>query len=94
ARLVPDGPEDKPNFFSPSGIAIHPKTGEIFVISTAKKRLVVLDYTTGQIRFAVRLDKKVMPQPEGISFDAAGNLLISSEGKKGEGLLLKFNYRK
>lgn len=94
ARLVPDGPEDKPNFFSPSGIAIHPKTGEIFVTSTAKKRLVVLDYNTGQIRFANRLDKKVMPQPEGISFDAAGNLLISSEGKKGEGLLLKFNYRK
>lgn len=88
------GPEDKPHFFSPSGIAVHPLTGDVYVLSSALKRLVVLDYSTGKIRYAVRLDKKILPQPEGISFDPAGHLYLSSEGKKGEGLLLRFDYLK
>ncbi len=91
---VPYGPEEKPHFFSPSGIAIHPRSGDVYVISSALKRLVVLEYATGNIRYAVRLDKKELPQPEGIAFDAAGNLYLSSEGKKGEGLLLRFDFIK
>lgn len=91
-RLVPlDG--DKNHYISPSGIAIHPKTGDVYVVSSTQKRLVVLDYKTGAIRYAVRLDKKLLPQPEGIAFDADGNLHLSSEGKKGEGLVLKFDYK-
>lgn len=81
------------NFFSPSGIAVHPITQDVYVISTSLKRLVVLDHSTGQIRLATRLDRRVLPQPEGISFDTAGHLYISSEGKKGEGMILKFLYR-
>lgn len=91
-RLVPlDG--DKNHYFSPSGIAIHPKTRDVYVLSSTQKRIVVLDYKTGDIRFAVRLDKKLLPQPEGIAFDADGNLYLSSEGKKGEGLVFKFDYK-
>jgi uncharacterized protein YjiK len=94
-RWVPYDSNDKSNrFFSPSGIAVHPKTQDVYVISTALKRLVVLDYATGKIIFAARLDKKLLPQPEGIAFDAAGNLYLSSEGKKGEGLLLRFDFKK
>lgn len=84
---------DKNRYFSPSGIAVHPKTGDVYVISSAQKRLIVLDYATGAIRYAVRLEKKLLPQPEGIAFDAAGNLHLSSEGKKGEGLVFKFDYK-
>lgn len=91
--LVPRIEGEKARFFSPSGIAVHPKTSEIYVISTAQKRLVTLDHATGKIRHAVRLDKSVLPQPEGISFDNESNLLISSEGKKGDGLILKFKMR-
>ncbi|MCE7923721.1 MAG: hypothetical protein DYG98_11745 [Haliscomenobacteraceae bacterium CHB4] len=91
-RLVPTG-DDKNRYISPSGIAIHPITGDIYVISSAQKRLAVLDYKTGTLRYAVRLDKKLLPQPEGIAFDAEGNLHLSSEGKKGEGLVLKFDYK-
>jgi uncharacterized protein YjiK len=92
-QLLPNGPEDKSNFFSPSGIAIHPITGDVYVISTAKKRLIALDYASGKIRYVVRLDKKILPQPEGIAFDENGNLLLSSEGKKGEGLVLQFDFK-
>lgn len=92
-RLVPLTDDDKHRRFSPSGIAIHPITGDVYITSTALKRLVVLDYQTGKIRFAVRLNKKLLPQPEGIAFDAKGNLHLSSEGKKGEGLVFKFDYK-
>ncbi len=91
-KLVPYGEIEKHDYFSPSGLAVHPLTGDIYVISTALKRLVVLDYKTGKVKFAERLDKKLLPQPEGISFDQTGNLLLSSEGKEGEGLLLKFDF--
>lgn len=92
-ELIPYGTDDKPHFFSPSGIAVHPLTGDIYILSSALKRLVVLDYGTGAIRYAARLDKKMLPQPEGIGFDPAGNLFIGSEGKKGEGLLLRFDFQ-
>lgn len=93
-RLVPYNDTEKHDAFSPSGIALHPLTNDVYLISTALKRLVVLDYTSGKIKFARRLDKKLLPQPEGISFDAAGNLYISSEGKGASGLLLKFDFQR
>ncbi|MBU6340895.1 MAG: SdiA-regulated domain-containing protein [Bacteroidetes bacterium] len=92
--LVPYALDEKMHHFSPSGIAVHPKTHDVYVISTALKRLVVLDHDSGGIRHAARLNKSLMPQPEGIAFDPAGNLFLSSEGKKNEGLMLKFNYKK
>jgi Uncharacterized protein conserved in bacteria len=91
--LVPYTDQEKRDAFSPSGVAIHPLTGDIYVISTALKRLVVVDYDKGRIKHAVRLDKKLMPQPEGISFDRAGNLYIGSEGKGNDGLLLRFDFK-
>lgn len=90
--LVPRDADTKPDYFSPSGIAIHPYTKDIYVISSAKKRLVVLDYITGKVKFASRLSKKIFPQPEGIAFAPDGSLLISSEGKEGNGLILIFKY--
>lgn len=90
-RILPYQPDEKPDFFSPAGIAIHPLTQDIYLVSTALKRLVVLDYRGGHIKHVQALDKTIFPQPEGISFDAAGNLYIGSEGKGGEGLLLRFD---
>ncbi len=88
---IPYTEDEKPHFFSPSGIALHPHTGDVYIISTALKRLIVLDYTTGALRYAARLDRALMPQPEGIAFDADGRLFIASEGKKGDGRLLRFS---
>lgn len=91
--LVPYSEQEKRDAFSPSGVAIHPLNGDIYIISTALKRLVVLDYEKGHIKHAMRLDKQLMPQPEGISFDQAGNLYIGSEGKGNDGLLLRFDFK-
>jgi len=92
--LVPYNDEDKKqHFFSSSGVAVHPLTQDVYVISTALKRLLVLDHGSGQIRVAARLKKSILPQPEGISFDPEGNLYISTEGKTSEGAILKFLYR-
>ncbi len=88
---APYADDEKRNYFSPSGIAIHPDSGDVYIISTALKRLIVLDYATGRLRYVTRLDRKIMPQPEGIAFDSEGRLFIASEGKKGDGLLLRFS---
>ncbi len=93
-RLVPYLDTEKHDYFSPSAIAVSPIDGNVYVISTALKRLVILDKDSKKIQFATRLDKTLLPQPEGIAFDPEGNLYISSEGKKEKGRLLRFDYAK
>ena len=93
-EVVPAQEDDKERHFSTSGIAIHPQTGDLYVISSALKRLAVLDGKTGALKSAGRLDRNVLVQPEGITFDSAGNLYISSEGKKHQGYILKYEKRK
>jgi uncharacterized protein YjiK len=79
--------------FSPSGIAIHPKTGDFYVLSSVGKMLAVLS-SDGVLKAAVKLDKEILPQPEGITFALDGTLFISTEGKKGQGMILIFPQKK
>jgi uncharacterized protein YjiK len=92
--LVPMAEDDKSRHFSTSGVAIQPISGDLYLISTSLKRLAVMDYATGKIKASVRIDKDVLPQPEGIAFDQDGNLYISSEAKKGEASISVFNLLK
>jgi uncharacterized protein YjiK len=84
----------KVRYFSTSGIAVHPTTGDIYAVSTALKRLCVLDAATGVVKAAVRIDKNVLGQPEGITFTPDGTLYISSEAKKSEAAILRFKMKK
>jgi uncharacterized protein YjiK len=68
--------------FGPSGVAVQPKTGNIYVLSSINKVLVVLN-PKGKIIEMVKLDKTIFVQPEGITFDPDGTLYISSEAKDG-----------
>lgn len=81
--------------FNPSGIAIHPFTKDIYILSSAGKTLIVLNYA-GEIIHIEKLEKKIHRQPEGIAFDKDGTLYISNEGKgKGKdipGLIYRFSY--
>jgi uncharacterized protein YjiK len=68
--------------FGPSGVAVQPETGNIYILSSINKVLVILN-AKGKIIEMVKLDKTVFAQPEGITFDADGTLYISTEAKDG-----------
>ena len=75
--------------FKPSGIAVHPQTGQVFIIASSGKKLLVLS-GKGQKEALISLNPNVFEQPEGICFSPDGQLFIASEGKKGEGYILSF----
>jgi uncharacterized protein YjiK len=66
--------------FGPSGIAVHPLNGHIYIVSSINKILVVLS-PEGKILEMTKLDKALFQQPEGLCFDAEGTLYISNEAK-------------
>ena len=74
---------DKVEFF-PSGITVHPVSHDIYIISTRGNKCIACYSHSGQLKSFEYLDKDLLPQPEGICFDASGNLYISTEGKHGE----------
>ena len=75
--------------FKPSGIAIHPVTGNIYIIASAGKMMAVFS-EEGELLAMIRLKKKIFKQPEGISFSPGGTMFISNEGGKDKGTILKF----
>ena len=83
-------PEYASDAFGPSGIAIHPKTSDICIISSVGKLLVILS-PSGEIKYMEKLDASIFKQPEGICFDTDGTLYISTEGKGGRGRLFRFS---
>jgi uncharacterized protein YjiK len=85
-NVIPDGE------FKPSGIAIHPITGQFYVVSSNMKVLVVLT-EQGEVDVVHLLPKSIFKQPEGITFDEKASLYISNEGHDGPGNILKFKYR-
>jgi len=90
--LDKQGIKTKNFHFKPSGLAVHPFTGDIYVISSVGKVLVVLNRKNG-IKSVTRLNENVFEQPEGICFMKNGDLLISNEGKKKKGNILLFQFK-
>ena len=91
-RLMEIFEEDEDELkFSPSGIAIHPITKEIYVTSSKGKLLLVLS-PEGKIVHLKKMKKKIHAQPEGICFDADGTLYIANEGKDDKAVIYKFLY--
>jgi hypothetical protein len=76
--------------FRPSGLAKDPLTGDWFIISAANKLLVITD-TNWKVKAVYPFNGNTFYQPEGIAFDAEGNLYISNEGDElSDGNVLKF----
>jgi len=75
--------------FQPSGIAIHPVTGNIFILGSVGKLLLVLS-GKGEMLAIIKLGSKIFPKPEGICFSPDGVLYIASEGYGHAGTILKF----
>ncbi|MEW6381136.1 MAG: SdiA-regulated domain-containing protein [bacterium] len=79
--------------FHPSGIAVHPITRDIYILSSVNKTLIVV-HPEGEIIAARRLDNKTFKQPEGICFNPDGDLFISNERhQEGKANILRFNYQ-
>lgn len=69
--------------FKPSAVAIHPRSGLMYILASVGKILLVVDPNSNQLMHIQLLNELDFPQPEGMTFDANNNLLISSEGTNG-----------
>jgi hypothetical protein len=78
--------------FYPSAAAIHPLQRKLYIVSSIGKLLVIAD-SKGKIEKIFRIDPKLFPQPEGMTFAANGDLYISNEGVEGSATVLKFKYK-
>jgi uncharacterized protein YjiK len=77
----------------PAALAVHPLTGQLFIISSAKRRMIVLN-SDGTLATAYKLPKKYFVQAEGMAFLPNGDLFISNErADRKAATLLRFNYR-
>lgn len=76
----------------PSGIAVDPLTDDIFVLAHVGKVLVIINRES-EIQHVEILDDNIFQQPEGITFNEAGDLFISSEGKSGKAVVATFRRR-
>jgi len=84
---------DKKFHLRASAAAIHPLTGDMYVISAINKLLVVFDKQRN-IKSFHRLSA-IFKQPEGMTFSDNGTLIISNEAADaGAANLLIFNYTK
>jgi uncharacterized protein YjiK len=80
------------NNFSPTGIEVHPVSGNVFVLSSHEKSIVELS-SNGNLLNAVKLKSKNHRQPEGITLLSDLTLLISDEGKNKRGNLTIIPYK-
>jgi uncharacterized protein YjiK len=76
--------------FKPSGVAVHPITGDTYILSSVGKGLLVVD-NEGMFINLYFIPNKKMRQPEGIAFSPDGTLYIASEGDDAPGELYVFN---
>ncbi|MBC8053475.1 MAG: SdiA-regulated domain-containing protein [Sphingobacteriaceae bacterium] len=66
--------------FRTSALAFHPKTNELYVLSSLNNIIAVLN-PQGKIIRVLELDGKEFIQPEGLAFTSDGRLFVSNEGK-------------
>jgi uncharacterized protein YjiK len=81
--------------FNPSAIAVHPKTGETYILSASNRLLAI--YEKGGLNDVFPLPSEIFYKPEGLAFAENGDLYISSEGMKNglvSGQILQFRERK
>jgi uncharacterized protein YjiK len=78
--------------FQPSGIAIQPVTGNIFILGSVGNLLIVLS-GNGKMLALITLSPKIFPKPEGICFSPDGKLFIANEGDGKAGTILKFELK-
>ncbi len=75
--------------FRPSDMAIHPKTGDLYILEGTRPKLMIMS-SNNEIKGVYPLDPQLFPQPEGITFSEDGGLYVASEAGRGsEGVIYK-----
>jgi uncharacterized protein YjiK len=93
-RKIEDLIQEKKVRFKPSAAAIHPLTGQLFIISSVNKVLVIAD-KNGIPEKVYRVSPGLYKQPEGLTFSPEGHLIISNEsGGTGTADIMVFKYNK
>lgn len=77
--------------FKPSALAFHPHTGQLYVISSVTRAIVVLS-SDGSLQHVHLLPERFFAQPEGMVFLPNGDLLISNEAVNDVANVLHFTY--
>lgn len=78
--------------FNISAIALHPKTGNLYILNAADHAIFVVDETS-TIKEIKLLDPVLFNKPEGITFTPNGDMYITNEGQEGKARILYFKYR-
>jgi WD40 repeat protein len=84
--LLPAG--DSVEIIKPSALAIHPITGEWYIMASVNHLLIVAD-PTGKWKKVYPLNKDWFKQPEGMSFAPNGDLYVSNEARSGTPNIIK-----
>lgn len=90
SKIQPDHKKERIKFH-PSCIAKNPATHEWFIISSVNKLLLVLD-EQWNVKAYYPLDPSLFKQPEGLTFNARGDMYISNEGGQGAANILFFRH--
>ena len=77
--------------FMPAAVAVHPKTGEIYISSAEDRVIVSFDRQSHLTGFSM-LDPKLFLQPEGLTFLPDGTLVVVNESPKKKPGILLFNW--
>jgi len=88
------GDSDKSRF-KPSAAAVHPLTGELYVIASVNHALVILN-RDHSLKATYNINRSLFKQPEGLTFTPKGDLIISNESsEKGTAAdIIFFKYQK
>ena len=78
----------KKGTINPSGIAIDPISSDMYITDGRNAKLLITD-AAGKIKKLYQLNTKDFAQPEGISFNSAGDLFIANEGTNQSGNILQ-----
>lgn len=80
------------NHFYPSDLAIHPKTGDYYLVDGKNLKLLILN-PNGSVKKLHDLNRYHFEQPEGIAFSPDGTIYIANEASGGVATLLEVRFK-
>lgn len=78
--------------FKPSAIAHHPISGNLYMLSSPNRLLIVLE-SDGTVKHVGKFKKEYGRQPEGLTFLSDGTMVMASEGAGGRATMALFKLK-